>query len=129
MSQNFHGSVGQVAAGDIINKGEEMLWHCATKELISERARCRRKLSEARKNIYFSFPVALMGFGVVCVVVMLSKGLLFKPEYSMFFWGVLACGFVLPMWFINGVREKEGPVIAFYLQRLGLIDLILRDRT
>lgn len=128
MTQDFHGSVGQVAGGDIVNNGEDMLWHCSTEELIAERQRCRCRLSEARRNVYFSLPVKLLMLGIFCAVVLLNVGLLFKPEYSLLLWGLLGGGLVLPMWLLNGVRGKEGPVIAFYLQRLGIIDLILRDR-
>lgn len=63
-TQNFHGDVEQVAAGDIENHfyGEaKSLWDCTLEELQEERAFSRNKKWQLQRKLIFSFPMVLLG--------------------------------------------------------------------
>src|SRR5690554_13508 len=105
-----------------------MLWHCSTEELQVERARCKRKLREARKNIFINTPVFWCAAGAGLLLTMATSGFAFRPENSYYLLAAIIGGVVIPGYWSQRVAAREGVIVHHYRTRLQLIDLILRDR-
>lgn len=128
MTQEFYGTVDQVAGRDIVNQSETMLWHCETSELRSELKRCRGKLWQARLNLFLNVPAVWMAAGLLVGVWLLSSGQLFRQDGQILMWSWAVGGVVIPSLWLAQIRSNEGQAISIYQGRISIIKFILRDR-
>ncbi|WP_153114607.1 hypothetical protein [Rhodocyclus tenuis] len=126
--QEFNGQVGYVAGRDIINVGAQMLWDCDTTELTWELKRCKAKLWQMRRDIFFSIPFWWFLAGVIGSVWLLLSDAWFKiaGQFWMFAWMIGAMA--IPSMWLATVRQRKGKMVAYYRERIEIIDTILQDR-
>lgn len=127
--QNFHGNVGQVAGGDIFNAGPspDSLWHESSSVLRHELRRCKAKLFDARRRHFFNWPLGLVLSALCGTVWFLLSGNFANPNAH--FWLIgLAAFLLIGTYLLDRNRRRTAMQIAFYRQRIEIIDLILQDR-
>ena len=125
--QYFDGPVGQVAAGDIINVGQQDLWQCDSEVLQRELRRCRQKLAAMRVALLWSFPnLGMFLSSLVGGLLMLWTTVYRGPNIPLMVgWIVAICFFA---WRLDLLRKSKGKMIAYYRARIEVLDLILQDR-
>lgn len=126
MSQQIHGNVGQVAAGDIYNFGLDELALLNESQLRVGLAHCQERLSNVRRRMIFNpvvawFLVAVIAFGLLVVT-----GLAFS--HSMVLWGLLMIGLVAPRFFYIPIARKYGPMVQAYRAGISRIEFVLHSR-
>ncbi|MFM9934438.1 hypothetical protein [Achromobacter xylosoxidans] len=128
--QNFHGNVGQVAGGDIVNAGPspDSLWHVSSSVLRHELRRCKAKLFDARRRHFFNWPLGLVLIAMCGGVWFLLSGNFANPNAIFWLMG-LAAVLLIGAYSLDRNRRRTAMQIAFYKQRIEIIDLILQDRT
>ena len=127
--QNFHGHVGQVAGGDIFNAGPspDSLWHESSPVLRHELRRCKAKLFDARRRHFFNWPLGLTLCALCSGVWFFLSGNFAHPNATFWLMGWAAVLLVAAYW-LDRNRRRTAMQIAFYKQRIEIIDLILQDR-
>ena len=116
MNQNFHSPVDQVAGRDIINEASQMLWDCETQDLKHEFKRCKAKLWQMRREIFFNVPFFWFIAGTLGSVWLLLSGT----------W--MAGAVMIPSLWLASIRQRKGKMVAYYRERIEIIDTILQDR-
>ncbi|WP_353189552.1 hypothetical protein [Pandoraea pnomenusa] len=125
--QEFYSQVGQVAGRDIINEASEMLWECETPALKREFKRCNAKLWQMRRAIFLNVPFFWFIAGTMGSVWLLLTGTWFKISTPvMFAWLVGAT--LIPTAWLTAIRQRKGKMVAYYRERIEIIDTILQDR-
>lgn len=129
-TQNFHGHVGQVAGGDIINteSGARTLWDESTPVLRGELRRCKAKLFDARRRHFFNWPLGLVLAAMCAGMWFLLSGNFASPNAIFWLLGWAALLFTAAYW-LDLNRRRTSTQIAFYKQRIEIIELILMDLT
>jgi hypothetical protein len=127
--QNFHGHVGQVAGGDIFNAGPspDSLWQESSSVLRSELRRCKAKLFDARRRHLVNWPVGLMLGALSGALWFLLSGNFANPNVHFWLMG-WAAFLLITTCLLDSNRRRTAMQIAFYRQRIQIIDLILQDR-
>lgn len=125
--QYFPGGVGQVAGGNIINLASQSLWDLASNDLRQELLRCKSKLLQARLDHFLNVPFFLMLCSIAASVWLLITGRIFRPEGLHLMYVVIA-SFLIPAYWLNHIRQRRGAMVAFYRERIRIIDVILQDR-
>ena len=114
--------------GDIHLHPGQHLWHLSTRELKSELVRCQEKLRQFRKGLFFNVPFLWLVMGVIGTAWMVGSGLWLQYLGTawMFAWvfGVL----MIPLPWLAVIRQRKGKMIAHYVQRVEMIDMVLQDR-
>lgn len=127
--QHFHGEVsGGVAGRDIINMASKMLWDCDTSDLKQEFRRCRAKLWQMRREIFLNIPFFWFVFGFLGSVWMLLSGIWFKISGQIWMFAWMTGALIIPSFWLAFIRQRKGKMIAYYRERIELIDTILQDR-
>lgn len=129
MNQNFHSQVDQVAGRDIINEASHMLWDCEIQDLKREFRRCKAKLWEMRRNMFLNVPFFWFIAGMLGSVWLLQSGIWFKIAGQLWMFAWMAGAMMIPSLWLATIRQRKGKMIAYYRQRLEIIDTILQDRT
>lgn len=131
-TQNFHGTVEQVAGGDInnVNSGPRTLWDCTLEELKEERAFSRQKKWQLQCKLIFSLPMAFL---VIASLVLLSSLAYGFWSFTVFGWEVH--GWAISMGLIAAsallfqiIMEQTSKGIAFHTRQLEAIDTILQAK-
>lgn len=118
---------GQAAGRDIINEASKMLWDCKTSDLEQELQRCKAKLWQMYRDIFLNVPFFWFVVGVLGSVWLLLSGLWFNIEqYWIFAW--LFGALITPALWLIAIRQRKGKMIAYYRERIEIIDTILQDR-
>ncbi len=126
--QYFEGPVGQVAARDIINVGQQDLWQCDSEVLQRELHRCRQKLAAMRAALLWSFPnLGMFLSSLVGGLLMLWTTVYRGPSIPLMVGWIVTIGFF--GWRLDLLRKSKGKMIAYYRARIEILDLILQDRT
>lgn len=126
--QYFEGPVGQVAAGDIINVGQQDLWHFSSEVLRRELDRCQRKLWSMRIALFWSLPfIGMLAITLGGCALVLWVTFYKAPNVPLMMgWAAMVAFFA---WRLDLLRKSKGKMIAYYRARIELLDLILQDRT
>ncbi|MCZ8403181.1 hypothetical protein O9570_17140 [Achromobacter xylosoxidans] len=127
--QNFHGHVGQVAGGDIVNAGANSgtLWDDSIPVLQGELRRCKAKLFDARRRHFLNWPLGLTLAALGAGMWFLLSGNFANPNaiYWLMGWAaVLLTG----TWWLDRNRRGTAMQIAIYKRRIATIEFILQDR-
>lgn len=126
--QEFHGEVGQVAGRDIINEASQMLWDCETPDLKREFRRCKAKLWQVRRDIFLNVPFFWSVAGMLGSAWLLLSGTLFKIAGQLWFFAWMFGAMIIPMLWLGAIRQRKGKMVAYYRERIEIIDTILQDR-
>ncbi|WP_275760927.1 hypothetical protein [Ralstonia pseudosolanacearum] len=126
--QDFHSPVGQVAGRDIINEASQMLWDCETPDLQREFKRCKAKLWQMRRDIFLNIPFFWFVAGVLGSAWLVLSGMWFKMAGQIWMFAWLVGAMMIPMLWLTAVRQRKGKMIAYYRERIEIIDTILQDR-
>ena len=126
--QEFRGQVGQVAGRDIVNEASQMLWDCETSDLKREFKRCKAKLWQMRRDIFLNIPFFWFVTGVLGSVWLLLSGTWFKIAGQLWMFAWMAGAIMIPSLWLAAIRQRKGKMVAYYRERLEIIDTILQDR-
>lgn len=127
--QEFNGPVDQVAGRDIINMASQMLWDCDTPDLKAEFKRCHRKLWQMRRDLFLNVPFVWFFAGMLGSVWLVLSGTWFDIAGQIWMFAWLVGAMMLPSLLLARIRQRKGKMVAFYRDRIEIIDTILQDRS
>lgn len=127
--QEFNGPVDQVAGRDIINMASQMLWDCDTHDLKVEFKRCQRKLWQMRRDLFLNVPLVWFVAGMLGSVWLVLSGVWFNMVGQIWMFAWLVGAMMLPSLLLARIRQRKGKMVAFYRDRIEIIDTILQDRS
>lgn len=126
MSQEFHGSVGQVAAGDIHNYGFDELAMLDERQLRAGLIHSKERLSDVRKRMFINPIAAWYLVATIVASIMVITGKVFS--HSQIFWCVLMFGLVVPRFLYIPIARKYGPMVSAYRDGIARIEFVLHSR-
>jgi len=106
-----------------------MLWDCETPDLKREFRRCKAKLWQMRRDIFLSIPFFWFLAGVLGSVWLLLSGTWFKIAGQLWMFAWLIGAMMIPSLWLAAIRQRKGKMIAYYRERIEIIDTVLQDRT
>jgi len=126
---NFHAANAQIGNQNASMAGAT-LRDDSNQELTEELKRCKNKLWEARYAMIINFPVAmLLVIGLILAWIVFS-GLFFDiTSHYQWLLPVIGASTFIPAFLMQRKHRTHGVDIAYYKERIAIIEHILRDRS
>ena len=109
----------------IANIETEKLMHVGTEELLTERNRCKQKMWEMRRRLFYATPQSILFWG--CYLLFVVSLWVILPHSVMLFWASTLL-FAISTAIYFHVNNSASELILYYRTRIRRIGIILLDR-